>query len=232
MSQRYSKDGDIIFSAAKDQAVCAWYSANGERLGTYHGHVGAIWTVDVDPTTTLLATGAADSTIRLWEVKTGKLLKTWEFESSIRRVEFSPDGRQLLGVTEKRQGILSTIVVYDIELDVNAKQTDEQSLRIVCDEARATVAGFSYLSKWIIAGHDDGTVSQYDGKVRTPCPIYMEDHTDGNQTGELLESIEAHEPDQAITDLQWSPDRTYFITAGKDKTAKVANYRLHGANRS
>jgi translation initiation factor 3 subunit I len=25
-----------------------------------------------------------------------------------------------------------------------------------------------------------------------------------------------------ITDLQWSADRTYFITASKDKTAKVA----------
>ena len=25
----------------------------------------------------------------------------------------------------------------------------------------------------------------------------------------------------AITDLQWSPDRTYFITASKDKTAKL-----------
>jgi translation initiation factor 3 subunit I len=166
LSQRYSKDGDIIFSVAKDQAVCAWYSANGERLGTYHGHVGAIWTVDVDPTTTLLATGAADNTIRLWDVKSGKLLKTWEFASSIKRVEFSYDGKQLLGVTEKRQGVDSTIVVYDIELDVNAEQTDEYSLRILCEESKATVAGFSYLSKWIISGHDDGTVSQYDGKVQ------------------------------------------------------------------
>lgn len=25
-----------------------------------------------------------------------------------------------------------------------------------------------------------------------------------------------------ITDLQWSADRTYFITASKDKTAKVS----------
>lgn len=25
-----------------------------------------------------------------------------------------------------------------------------------------------------------------------------------------------------VTDLQWAPDRTYFITASKDKTAKVS----------
>jgi len=27
--------------------------------------------------------------------------------------------------------------------------------------------------------------------------------------------------DAIITDLQWSADRTYFITSSKDKTAKV-----------
>lgn len=98
-------------------------------------------------------------------MKTGKLLKTWDFGSSIKRVEFSEDGKQLLGVTEKRQGHLSTIVVYDIELDVEAEQTNEQSLRIVCEDSKATVAGFSYRSKYIMAGHEDGSVSQFDAKV-------------------------------------------------------------------
>lgn len=146
--------------------MCAWYSANGERFGTYHGHQGALWTVDVDPTTTLLATGGADNTIRLWEVRSGRLLKTWEFPTAIKRVEFSPDGRQLLGVTEKRSGHLGTIVVFDVDPDPEAPQTDEHSMRIVCDESKATVAGWSYLAKYIIAGHEDGSVSQYDGKVR------------------------------------------------------------------
>jgi translation initiation factor 3 subunit I len=189
---------------SKDHVVCAWYSHNGERLGTYHGHQGALWTVDVDPTSTLLATGGADNTLRLWEVQTGKLLQTWEFQTSIKRVEFSADGRQLLGVTEKRSGHVSSIVVYDINPDPTAKQTDEHSLRIVCDESKATVAGFSYLAHYIIAGHEDGSVSQYDAK-----------------TGELLFNTQAHEADMQITDLQWAPDRTYFITASKDKSAKI-----------
>jgi translation initiation factor 3 subunit I len=156
---------------AKDQIPCAWFSHNGERLGTYQGHVGAVWTVDVDPTTTLLATGAADNTIRLWDVKTGKLLKTWEFDSSIKRVEFSPDGSQLLGVTEKRQNVLSSIVVFDIILDVEAQQTNERSLRIICDESKATVAGFGCRGEYIIAGHEDGSVSQYDAKVSAATEI-------------------------------------------------------------
>lgn len=143
--------------------------------------------------------------MRLWEVKTGKLLKTWEYGTAIKRCEFSEDGRQLLGVTEKRQGQLSTIFVYDINPDPEAEQSSEESLRIVVDELpKVTVAGFSYLSKYIISGHEDGSVSQWDAK-----------------TGELINNVFIHDADMLVTDLQWSADRTYFITACKDKTSKV-----------
>jgi len=201
---KYNRDGDLIFSVSKDQVICVWFSHNGERLGTYHGHVGAIWTIDVDPTTTLLASGSADNTIRLWEIKTGRLLKTWEFPTAIKRVEFNEDATKLLGVTEKRMGHLGSIVVLDINLDPEAEQSDERHLTIVCDESKATVAGWSYLSKYIIAGHEDGSVSQYDAT-----------------TGEKLDNVPVHELNMSITDLQWSQDRTYFITACKDKTAKL-----------
>jgi translation initiation factor 3 subunit I len=166
-ARRFNPDGDLLFSTAKDQQICVWYSHNGERLGTYKGHQGAIWTVDVDPTSTLIASGSADNTIRLWEVKTGRLIKTWDFPTAVKRVEFSVDGRQLLGVTEKRMGHLGTIVVLNINLDPNGEQSDEKELTIVCDESKATVAGWSYLNKYIIAGHEDGSVSQYDAKVST-----------------------------------------------------------------
>lgn len=116
--------------------------------------------------------------MRLWEVKTGKLLKTWDFPTSIKRVEFSADGRLLLGVTEKRSGHLGTIVVYEINPDPEAEQTDEQALRIVCEDSKPTVAGFSYLAHYIIAGHEDGSISQFDAK-----------------TGELLYNHQTHEED-------------------------------------
>ena len=168
---KFNRDGDLLFSVAKDKIVCAWWSANGERLGTYAGHLGAIWTVDVSPNTILLATGSADNTVRLWNVKTGENVKTWEFPTAVKRVEFSPDGSKLLAVTEKRMGFLGTIVVLDVNYDGDfTNQAEEPSLKITCNESKATVAGWSYLGKYIIAGHEDGSVSQYDGKVRYNTP--------------------------------------------------------------
>ena len=140
---------------------------------------------------------------------TGECVKTWEFPTAVKRVEFSEDGKQLLGVTEKRMGYLGTIVVYDIRYgDDLTDQSDEHSLKITCEESKATVAAWSYMDKYIIAGHEDGTVSQYDAK-----------------TGESLINEEVHEYDTQIMDLQSSPDRTYFITAGKDKTARLFSAR-------
>jgi translation initiation factor 3 subunit I len=164
---KYNKDGDLLFSVAKDKVIGAWFTSNGERLGTYTGHQGAIWTVDVSPNCVMLASGAADNTIKLWNVRTGECLKTWEFPTAVKRVEFSEDGKQLLAITEKRMGHLGTIVVYDIRYgDDLTDQVNEYSLRITCEDSKATVAGWSYLDKYIISGHEDGTVTQWDAKVR------------------------------------------------------------------
>ncbi|OJJ48624.1 hypothetical protein ASPZODRAFT_2124666 [Penicilliopsis zonata CBS 506.65] len=210
---KFNHDGDLLFSVSKDKVVCAWWSANGERLGTYAGHLGAVWTVDVSPNTVLLATGSADNTVRLWNVKSGECVKVWEFPTAVKRVEFSPDGSQLLAVTEKRMGFLGSIVVLDISYGEGENagfeaQSEEPRLRITCEESKATVAGWSYLGKYIIAAHEDGSVSQYDAK-----------------DGEQIKNVQAHEFDHQINDIQFSADRTYFITASKDKSAKLISCR-------
>ena len=90
----------------------------------------------------------------------------WDFNTAVKRVEFNEDGSQLLAVTEKRMGFLGTIVVMNVNLDPEGEQDDTKVLTIECEESKATVAGWSFMSKYIIAGHEDGTVSQYDAKVR------------------------------------------------------------------
>ena len=124
----FNADGDLLFSTSKDHVVNVWYSHNGERLGTYNGHIGAVWTVHVHrislffvlltlATSNLLATGSADNTIKLWNVKDGTCLHTWEFPTAVKRVEFSEDGTMLLAVTEQRMGYSGSVVVFPINED-------------------------------------------------------------------------------------------------------------------
>ena len=45
---KYNQEGDLLFSCSKDLVINVWFSDNGERLGTYDGHNGTVWTLDVD----------------------------------------------------------------------------------------------------------------------------------------------------------------------------------------
>lgn len=61
---KYNREGDLLFSAAKDSKPTVWWSLNGERLGTFNGHGGVVWCLDVDWQTINLITGGGDSSCR------------------------------------------------------------------------------------------------------------------------------------------------------------------------
>ena len=44
---KYNREGDLLFSCAKDNQPNVWYALNGERLGSFKGHGGAVWCIDV-----------------------------------------------------------------------------------------------------------------------------------------------------------------------------------------
>ncbi len=114
---KYNKDGDLLFSVAKDSKPTAWYSHNGERLGTYNGHQGACWDVAVNDHSTRLITGAGDNTCKLWNVNTGECLHTWSTKSGVRSVDFAMGGKLALFVTDATMGQVSTIHVVEIADD-------------------------------------------------------------------------------------------------------------------
>ena len=69
--------------------------------------------------------------------------------------------------------------------------------------SKATVCAFSYMPGMILTGHESGKVALFDVT-----------------TGEEVANNEKAHMD-VVTDLQLSPDRSYFITSSKDKTARV-----------
>ncbi|KAJ9115473.1 hypothetical protein QFC22_005231 [Naganishia vaughanmartiniae] len=200
----YNKEGDLLFTASKDHIINVWFSSNGERLGTYSGHNGSVWSLACDSQSKLLLSGAADNTMKLWDIKTGECLKTWEFPTAVKRVAWSDDDNLALCITEQRSGYQGAIRVYEISHEGDCKnQPDEPITEFSPIGSKATVAAFAPLGHEIITGHESGKVALFDAK-----------------TGEEIESNErAHSG--AVTDLQLSPDGTYFVTSSKDKTARI-----------
>ncbi len=44
---KFNRDGDLLFSISKDNQPNVWFSDNGERLGTFDGHGGTVWDLDI-----------------------------------------------------------------------------------------------------------------------------------------------------------------------------------------
>lgn len=198
---KYNREGDLLFSCAKDSQPNVWYSINGERLGTYKGHTGAVWCLDVDWETTKLLTGAADNTCRLWDVETGKQLLDLSTKSAIRTCGFSFSGNLIMYTTDKAMGQPCEMLVYDLR-DQDQIRNNEPLWTVQMPKSKVTSAVWGPLDELIITGHENGDLCQWDVKAQTDVMTTSE-HT------------------KQINDIQLSKDMNILITASKDATAKL-----------
>ncbi|KAF5402850.1 Eukaryotic translation initiation factor 3 subunit I [Paragonimus heterotremus] len=97
----FNRDGDLIFTAAKNSVANVWFSANGERLGSYNGHDGVIWWIDVDYSTTNLLTASGDYHCKLWDIETGNQLADYEANAPVRACGISFCGNLLFLTTDE-----------------------------------------------------------------------------------------------------------------------------------
>ena len=65
---KYNREGDLLFTCAKDNKPNVWWVENGERLGTFNGHQGSVYNCDISFNTTRLLTGSSDRDCKLWDI--------------------------------------------------------------------------------------------------------------------------------------------------------------------
>jgi translation initiation factor 3 subunit I len=111
---KYNREGDLLFSAAKDKQPNVWFSLNGERLGSYVGHNGAIWCIDIDWQTTNFMSGSADATCKIWDAKTGQVKYTYAQANPVRTCGFSYSGNLVMYSTDSTLKEHCYLIVKDL----------------------------------------------------------------------------------------------------------------------
>ncbi|HEY3405814.1 MAG TPA: caspase family protein [Ohtaekwangia sp.] len=74
------------------------------------GHELAVLTVAVSPDSNFVATGSKDKSIKLWEIKTGREVRSYlGHEMTVNNVRFSPDGKLLISGSNDK-----TVRIWDV----------------------------------------------------------------------------------------------------------------------
>lgn len=195
---KYNRCGDLLFSSAKDANPCVWFTADGERLGTYSGHRGTVWSLDSNWDSTKLITGSADMSAILFDLETGVDITRFKTLASVRSTNFSFCGNLVCYTTDRMMGNDARVIVVDIRDGNAALDFAIENSKM----AKPMVSMWGSLDSFLVTGHDDGSLCSWDIK-----------------TGSMIKSFKGHS--SQITDIQSSQDGMMFLTASKDKTAKL-----------
>jgi translation initiation factor 3 subunit I len=198
---KYNREGDLLFTAAKDKVPSVWYSHDGQRLGTFDGHNGAVLCCAVDSTSRFFFSGSADNTVRVWDVQTGKTLSTLSTPTGVRTLQLSYDETKLMYATDNTMGQQCTLNIIDIKQLLQEGESAAPSWSVTTTD-KVTCGLYGLCDESIIVGTDTGELRQFDVATK-----------------EMMRKLQAHK--KYINDLQYNKDMSMFITASKDQSARL-----------
>ncbi|MCC6612880.1 MAG: tetratricopeptide repeat protein [Anaerolineae bacterium] len=103
--------GRRILSGGSDWTVGEWEVANPLRYSLHYGHTNTIYAVAVSPDETMALSGGRDNQVKLWNLGTGELIRTFEprHTAEISDLVFTPDGQRALSSSAD-----GTIILWDV----------------------------------------------------------------------------------------------------------------------
>jgi len=144
------EDGVLMVSGCHDKLPMLRWGDNGDWIGTFDGHKGAVWSSCLNSDASKVATGSGDFSARIWDAVTGLMLFEMEHNHIVKTVEFSKNDKYLL--TGGHEKILR---IFDLG---SAKIIPVTSIT-----APASIRKASWLSdSLVICGCDDGSVQIWD----------------------------------------------------------------------
>ncbi|MEM7585235.1 MAG: caspase family protein [Acidobacteriota bacterium] len=168
----------------------------GPAFVLQNGHSSAIRSLAISPNGESLASGSDDRTVKLWQVETGKLIRTLEGHTEgVNSVAFSPNGRLLASGSGSVPRGPNTVKLWEVATG-NLLRTLEGHRGFVKSVA------FSPNGRLLASGGVEGTVKLWEVA-----------------TGKLLRTLEGH--GGSVKSVAFSPEGHSLASASDDSTVML-----------
>ena len=201
----FNREGDLLFTASKDNTVTLWRTVDAKRMGVYHA-TGALRGTSVSPDSRFLATAGADEHVYVFDVQTGERLADYHDLVSVVDVNWNANGERLLVVTDAVRAKDAHVYVFAWDAETHALTRGADIAEHLPPKIRVTQAKWGPLDETVVVTADTGHVYVYscaDEKVvRT-----WQHHTN------------------VVTSLVFDRYKLLMMTASKDGSAHLYNAR-------
>jgi eukaryotic-like serine/threonine-protein kinase len=158
-----------------------------DPLTIYTGHKYAVITLAWSPDSLLVATGAADATIQVWEALTGKMVSTYN-QGAIQKLVWTRDGRYLISASGQ---------------DILVRDVQQQQLVMTHNINY-------YLSDALAVSPDGRLVASGGGNQYGNAVIEIWERA----TGRVRTTVQYP---RGVAELSWSPDGKSLASSAKEK---------------
>mmetsp|Transcript_50566 Transcript_50566/g.97793 ORF Transcript_50566/g.97793 Transcript_50566/m.97793 type:complete len:568 (-) Transcript_50566:257-1960(-) len=205
----WNRDCNLIFTCGKDKIVCVWSFPDGECLGSYEGHSGAVWACSITADSRWLVTSGADRLVIVWEAKTSREISRVELPGVVRFVEWTggsvaasasatpPASERFVTCHNRFGGHPPAVTVWRFD-----GTAIEELLRITTLPTPATQVRWGRSDYFVVSAHENGELIFWRA-----------------DTGAEVKRLRAHE--SPITKFDFSADRELVATVSHDKFLRL-----------
>lgn len=110
-------DGRRVAASGKGGTIHVWDTVTGQELQKLEGHTHEVHTLVVSRDGSVMASTAFDATVRIWDLKTLKPIRSFTLPENGLQATFSPDHKQLLVSTQASRVLMLDAQTGEVSQD-------------------------------------------------------------------------------------------------------------------